>query len=192
MDDSHGFYTFSLTLALLGIVSTYITYYGHLEYLLYEENADGIMEFKGRLPLNFMTLLFVSYYTGAIFEKINIPLHTATVLEAGVRWKFQLVPTGTLDIERVPFYERIANIEIYNHQYGVVEDFKDPLNDELKLKGVPSRVTLITYIGSGDAKQRVTDGILEIEYSFSTAEGEEFFLLTFRSYVSATAKYCNV
>ena len=173
---------FAFKILLLGIASAaYTTYYGHLEFLLFEENVEGAMVLKGSVPVNFWTFFRIYIYTGSIFTNINIPFSTVNVLESQVRWKFQFGQITGIYYERVPFDVGYYNVKIYEDQYALVDSFKDVLDKEFKSKGVPLRFPLAFWLQQSNmgADQRTTDGVLLIKYKFPTSEGKGLFSICF-------------
>ena len=167
----------------LGFASTYSTFYGHQRFLLYEEDVDGTMVFKGIHPVNYF-YQNIHRYTGALFENIDIPYPIALVVNAQIRMKYRLRQSSAhLVAEIVPHYGIGYSVQIYDQYYGLFDAYEDLLDAKLESEDVPLKESIVFHLGhsSGIISTRaVTDGILEIEYRFLNVNGmHTCFLLYF-------------
>ena len=166
----------------LGFASMYSTFYGHKQFLLYEEDADGTMVFKGIHAVNYFRQN-IHYYTGTHFENIDIPYPIAIVINAQIRMKYRLMQrSADLNAEIVPHYGIYYSVQIYDLYYGLFDAYEDLLNAKLESEDVPLKESIALYVGNTDgfiSNRTVTDAMLEVEYRFLNINGMYRCLLLF-------------
>ena len=168
----------------LGFASMCSSFYGHQQFLLYEDDADGTMVFKGIHPVNYFHQRYVYYYTGALFENIDIPYPIAIVINAQIRMKYRSMQSSAqLIAEIVPHYGTGYSVQIYDQYYGLFDAYEDLLIAKLESEDVPLKESIVSYLGKSDGivfNRTVTDGMLEVEYRFLNINGiYRCFLLLF-------------
>ena len=139
------------------------------------------MVFKGIHPVNYFQQN-IHYYTGTLFENIDIPYPVAIVMNAQIRMKYQSMQSSThLVAEIVPHYGIHYSVQIYDQYYSVFDSYEDLLNAKLESEDVSLKESVVFHLGysGGSISTRaVTDGILEVEYRFLNINGMHrcFFL----------------
>ena len=169
-----GFYLLYSMQTFLGFASTYSTFYGHQQFSLYEEDDHGTMVFKRIHPVNYFHQRYVFYYTGALFENIDIPYLIAIVINALIRMKYRLLQTSAhKKAERIPHFGTYYIVHIYDQHYGLLDVYEDILNTKLQSEDLPLKESIVSFVTKSDiaSNQAVTDGILEVEYRFLNING---------------------